>query len=333
MYEQAKQHKCPFQRPFIAASPVEDPTLELNLRLLNRFVMDIVKDPTTKSDNNLTRQQKLGLKLLKERENLHISKSDKCGDFVITTMDNYRRMTIKHLETTTGVYKWIHPTRKVNGIETPVQRPTHITYQNQINSKCRDIESACNKLWREICGKHENYDSRFEDLHVSSYSVLPTMYTLVKTHKFPANTDYSEVDIEDIKVRPIVSCCGSLTEKLAWLVTDIISPLLKEVPSHLYNIITHLDILAKLPKDELKDLQLFTADVSALYTNLNVAECINFVMELVEEHWDALSTYDLTRVEIRSILEVVLENSFFTFNKTGSRLIYGVQTKPTCCHN
>ena len=173
--------------------------------------MDIVKDPTTKSDNNLTRQQKLGLKLLKERENLHISKSDKFGDFVMTTMDNYRRMTIKHLETTTGVYKRIHPTRKVNGIETPVQRPTHITYQNQINSKCRDIESACNKLWREICGKHENYDSRFEDLHVSSYSVLPKMYTLVKTHKFPANTDYSEVDIEDIKVRPIVSCCGSVS--------------------------------------------------------------------------------------------------------------------------
>ena len=135
MYEQAKQHKCSFQRPFIAAPPVEDPTLELNLRLLNRFVMDIVKDPTTKSDNNLTRQQKLGLKLLKERENLHISKSDKCGDFVITTMDNYRRMTIKHLETTTGVYKWIHPTRKVNGIETPVQCTTshshHLPKSNQ----------------------------------------------------------------------------------------------------------------------------------------------------------------------------------------------------------
>ena len=83
---------------------------------------------------------------------------------------------------------------------------------------------------------------------------------------------------------------------MALLVTDIISPLLKEVPSHLYNIFTHLNILAKLPKDELKDLQFFTADVSALYTNLNVAECINSVMELVEEHWDSLSTFDLTRV-------------------------------------
>ena len=51
---------------------------------------------------------------------------------------------------------------------------------------------------------------------------------------------------------------------------------------------------------------IFTADVSALYTNLNVAECFNSVMELVEEHWNSLSAYDLTRVEIRSILEVIL---------------------------
>ena len=99
---------------------------------------------------------------------------------------------------------------------------------------------------------------------------------------------------------------------------------MKEVPSHLYNIFTHLDILAKLPNDELKDLQFFTADVSALYTNLNVAECINSVMELVEEHWDSLSTYDLTRVEIRSILEVVLENSFFTFNKRLYKQVVGL---------
>ena len=47
-------------------------------------------------------------------------------------------------------------------------------------------------------------------------------------------------------------------------------------------------------------------------------------MELVEEHWDSLSTYDLTRVEIRSILEVVLENSYFTFNKRLYKQVVGL---------
>ena len=48
-------------------------------------------------------------------------------------------MTIKHLESTMGVYKWIHPNREVNGIETLEQSLTHINYQNQINGKCREL--------------------------------------------------------------------------------------------------------------------------------------------------------------------------------------------------
>jgi hypothetical protein len=140
------------------------------------------------------------------------------------------------------------------------------------------------------------------------------MYTLVKTHKLPPDTDYSSVNLEDLKVRPIVSCCGSPTEKLAWLVTDIISPLLREVPSHMYNIYSHLDILSRLPESELKGLQFFTADVSALYTNLNINECIETVIEFAEEHWSKLSTYSMTLSEIRDIFTVVLTNSFFTFN-------------------
>ena len=97
-----------------------------------------------------------------------------------------------------------------------------------------------------------------------------------------------------MKVRPIVSCCGSPTEKLAWLVTDIISPLLREVPTHMYDICSHLDILCRLPERELKGLQFFTADVSALYTNLNINECIETVIEFAEEHWSKLSTYGLS---------------------------------------
>ena len=122
-----------------------------------------------------------------------------------------------------GTTHWVEPTRLSNGVRRPVQRPTPTTYQDQINKKCADIESECNRLWRTICSNDMELDSRIEDLFISSYSTLPTMYTLVKTHKFPPDTEYSRINLEDMKVRPIVSCCGSPTEKLAWLVTDIIS--------------------------------------------------------------------------------------------------------------
>ena len=215
-----------------------------------------------------------------------------------------------------GVYQWVEPTRKhaASGELRPVKSPTTTTYKNQINSKCSSIESECNKLWRRICSNHDSIDYKCEDLFVSSYSVLPTLYTLVKTHKFPAETNFSTVDITDLKVRPIVSCCGSPTEKLAWLVTDIISPLLKFVPSHLNNIYTHLDQLARLTPEELTGLQFFTADITALYTNLSISECIDSVIELAEEHWESLETYGLSLLEIQEILETVLNNSYFTFN-------------------
>ena len=154
----------------------------------------------------------------------------------MTSVDTYRTLTIEHLnKSTSGVYEWVEPTRSSYGVRRPVQRPTPTTYQNQINKKCADIESESNRLWRTICSNHMELDSRIEDLFIRSYSTLPTMYTLVKTHKFPPDTDYSRINLEDMKVRPIVSCCGSPTEKLAWLVTDIIthqSPVERSTYSH-----------------------------------------------------------------------------------------------------
>jgi hypothetical protein len=64
----------------------------------------------------------------------------------------------------------------------------------------------CNRLWRTICSNHMELDSR----HVYKvYCELQTMHTLVKTHKSPPDTSYSCVNLEDMKVRPIVSCCDS----------------------------------------------------------------------------------------------------------------------------
>ena len=139
------------------------------------------------------------------------------------------------------------------------------------------------------------------------------MYTEVKTHKLPKNTDYSKVNITDIKVRPIVACCGGPTEKLAWLVTDILKPLLQFVTSNLNNIFDHLERLRMLSKDDLKALKFFTADITALYTNLRINGCLETILNFAEEHWDSLSTC-LTLTEIRDILVMVLSNSYFTFN-------------------
>ena len=149
------------------------------------------------------------------------------------------------------------------------------------------------------------------------------MYVLLKTHKSETAEITSESDILSFcKVRPIVSCCGSPTEKMAWLATTILSPLLNTVPSHLQNIGAHLKLLADLPTDRLKGLQFCSADVSSLYTNIDIFGCIGDIISLATEHRDMLNLYGLQLVDIHQILELVFGNAYFCFdNKLYVQLI------------
>ena len=159
------------------------------------------------------------------------------------------------------------------------------------------------------------------------HSILPTMYVLVKTHKIDwdsFNTDSKYDIIDNCKVRPIVSCCGGPTEKLAWIVTSILSPLLKHVPSNLQNIHEHLSILQSIPKEELAGKQFFSADVTSLYTNINVAASVQDLVDMAEEHWEELDTWGLELVDIQKLLEFVLCNPYFTYNGKTYRQLVGL---------
>ena len=135
-------------------------------------------------------------------------------------------------------------------------------------------------------------------------------------------------------MRPIVSCSGSPGEKLAWLVAQILKPLLKHVPPHLRNTHDHNVSLSSLPPDELKSLQIYSADISALYTNINVNLCIDNVMDMAAEYWEELHTVGLTLDDIRNILHLGLSNSYFTFNnrlyKQLDGLFMGYPPSPVC---
>ena len=213
----------------------------MDLKLLARYVTKVYKDAKVQTTKNLTSEQLKAHKSLCTRKDIHISITDKGGEFFVTDPDTYRQVTINHIKSSPEVYKWIEPKRRTKGEERPVARPTDITYRNQIHSKCADIQSQCNKLLRKICRNHEELDNKFEDLFITSCSTLPTMYTEVKTHKLPVDVDFSTVNTIDLKVRPIVACCGGPTEKLAWLVADILKPLLQFVTSNISNIFEHLD--------------------------------------------------------------------------------------------
>ena len=321
-------YKSPFQIPFVRTPETATYETEDKLSQLNKFVIATMQN--AKVESNLTRHQRSGLKALKRREDVHVSVSDKCGEFVITTKQIHKQITLEHLDTT-EVYQFIPPTRKCNSGYTSITNPTETHYSRQIQRKTTQLEDGANKIWKDICINH-NFDYKLWMNFNSVNSVLPCLYVNVKTHKFDVNYFSNKVNPTDLKVRPIISCCSSPTEHLAWIATQIISQLLTHIPTHLNSFNQHLENLARIDEVETTTKRFFSADVNALYTNLNIQGCIQSVMDMLEEFQDQIDMMSITLVELQIILEFILTNSFFSYNnkmhKQEDGLFMGLRPSP-----
>ena len=130
----------------------------------------------------------------------------------------------------------------------------------------------------------------------------------------PPDTKLSDIDLNNIKLRPIVSCVNSPTEKLAWLVSHICTPLLKQIPSHLNNLHDYLIRLRALDNSQRQGLNFYSADVNALYTNIDPQQTINDLINMLEEFWDEVPHYGLRLSDIKQLLDVVFSNCYFVYD-------------------
>ena len=64
--------------------------------------------------------------------------------------------------------------------------------------------------------------------------------------------------------------------------------------------------------------------MNALFTNVNVETGIHDVVELASEYWDRINNYGLKLVDLHQILEVILSNSYFTFNQRIYKQKFGI---------
>ena len=90
--------------------------------------------------------------------------------------------------------------------------------------------------------------------------------------------------------------------------------MLNLVPSHLNNIIyDHLNTLNSLTSQELAGRKFCSADISSLYTNINVHQSIDDVIEFAADNLETLDLLRLQLVDVHEMLEIVLGNAFFTY--------------------
>ena len=80
------------------------------------------------------------------------------------------------------------------------------------------------------------------------------------------------------------------------------------------NIHEHLEKLKNMENKDLAGYSFYTADVSALFTNVNVDSCISDILDLAHTHWDEIVTHGLELIDLQELLDVGFRNAFFTFN-------------------
>ena len=170
---------APIQKPFANPPPISNSDNEDNLKELNKFIVNLVRNTNLKS--NLTANQRAGLKsLLDKRDLLSITVSDKGGEFVVLPIRCQQDLTDHHLNNTGGVYKFVAPTRRYQGTFQPIMNPTETSYRRQISSLADRLQSKCNTLWKKICSER-SLGVKVERAFITTKSSLHAMYVLLKT--------------------------------------------------------------------------------------------------------------------------------------------------------
>ena len=100
------------------------------------------------------------------------------------------------------------------------------------------------------------------------------IYATAKTHKF---NSLDEINIENLKFRPIISQIGTYTYNAAKVIAEYLKPLC----SNQYKI-SDTQEFASLIKDQLNDdEECVSYDVDFLFTNIPVAETIEYIIHQI----------------------------------------------------
>ena len=165
--------------------------------------------------------------------------SDKGGEFCAVEQGAYVHLGRSHLADTT-IYQ-------------PVPRMT-----------AKTIEGKLNKQWKAVC-KARSIPVRCERSFVATNTRLASFHHLIKTHK-PG---------PELKIRPIVANRDGPTEKIAWLLRRILSPLLEDVSSHIPSSDSLMATIDSTPVETLRRYRYqCSLDVVALYTSVPVEEAL-----------------------------------------------------------
>ena len=253
--------------------PVEDQCLENCLESIKVELMQM--NYTQNTSDNLSREERMALKSLRERD-LIINEADKGSTVVVQDRSDYVHNAMTRHLNDTSVYEPLseNPTETLKG---GIEKKLDALYKHKVIDKAT----------------HEFTKPPKE--HRTS-----ALYFLKKIHKNP------------MKERPIVSSCSSITENLSAYVDHWLQPRMKELPSYIQDSTEFINILEETPIPE--NAILASIDVSSLYTNIPHSEGTAAAVKAIRES-PSLDPFEPPAEVIGELIDIVLKNNAFEFDE------------------
>ena len=222
---------------------------------LSKVTSEYVSKPR-KATNNLTTEEKVGLRQLTNRVKtgeVVVFQTDKSSRFSVDSIDNYKLACQPHIRGDEAI-----PMKQYDCIE------QHL--------------SAHSVMWSRMLrmGTSLGHAERFKDNMISKYSPIAPMYGLRKDHK----------DLSEPPMRPVCGASSSNNRKLSFTLSTILSALWKHVSNKTCCMSTE-EMAAEISRvNELNGstpLIVGSMDVAALYPSLDIEFTIDKVCEVLSK--------------------------------------------------
>ena len=244
-----------------------------------------------KNTPNINKSELAALNNLRKNKDIIIKAADKAGGIVVMNTIDYEKKMITHLESNSTYLKTTE--------ESFIQEDLLIKYKLLIN-----------ELKPYLSKKQFNWISEVRN-------ELGIIYGLPKIHK------------TGNPLRPIISQCNSLTNKLHIYLQQILKIGEAQIPNLIKDSTDFLNKLKKQNHRIKNDTILVTLDVESLYTNIPLESGIDWI---VEHYTKTLKDWKHYEIDIKPIpaallkriLEFTLRNCYFTFNGVIYQQIQGL---------
>ena len=237
---------------------------------------------------NLTREVWQALKNLKEDRSIIIKPADKGSCVVVWDREDYLAEGYKQLN----------------------DESIYVDIKHSTDKTLSDLIEKSNKFFKRLNRKKiiSEKELKYFSYSFKNASCLGKMYLLPKIHK----------RLYNVPGRPIISNCGTPTEKVSEFLDHHLQPVMKSGKSYVKDtgdFLEKIKSLGRIPEDAF----LVTADVVGLYPSIPHDVGLKALYEKLEERSDK----KVPSADLVDMAEFVLKNNFFEFDSKVKQQVSG----------